>query len=134
MPSPKGFFTLKTYWLIVAVLLINLCILLVNDYFPGTLAELGIPTWIVFAVIALMVVLSAFTLKPKREKKRYMIIFPVLMILVPVVVLAVLTALGGEPNNSISLTSPSLWIGAAVTLWIFWLEYLRASKKEAENT
>lgn len=125
---------MKTYWLIVAVLLINLSLLLVNDYFPGTLAKLGIPPWILFGVIALMVVLSWATLKPRREKKRYMIIFPALMILVPVLVLAVLTALGGESHNSVSLTSPALWIGAAVTLWIFWLEYVRASKKEAEET
>lgn len=125
---------LKTYWLIIAVLLINLCTLLVNDYFPGTLASLGIPTWTLFAVIVLMIALSALTLRPRREKKRYMIIFPLLMIVVPLLVLAVLTALGGESHNSISLSSPSLWIGAAVTLWIFWLEYLRASKKEAEDT
>ena len=125
---------MKTYWLIVAVLLVNLCTLLVNDYFPGTLDSLGIPPWILFAVIALMVVLSAFTLRTQQEKKRYMIIFPVLMIVVPVIVLAVLTALGGESRNSISLTSSSLWIGAAVTLWMFWLEYARASKKEAEDT
>ncbi|MBT2570038.1 hypothetical protein [Planococcus sp. ISL-110] len=133
MPLPKGFFTLKTYWLILAVLLINLSILLVNDYFPGTLVELGIPQWILFVVIALMVVLSAFTLKPQREKKRYMIIFPVLMIVVPVIVLAVLTVLGGESHNGISLTSPSLWIAAAVTLWIFWLEYARTSPKKSED-
>lgn len=125
---------MKTYWLIVAVLLINLCTLLVNDYFPGTLASLGIPTWILFAVILLMVVLSALSLKPRRDKKRYMIIFPVLMIVVPLLVLVVLTLLGGESRNSISLSSPSLWIGSAATLWIFWLEYLRASKKESEDT
>ena len=108
--------------------------LLVDDYFPGTLAALGIPSWILFAVIALMIVLSAFTLKPQREKKRYMFIFPALMIVVPMIVLAILTALGGEAHNSISLTSPVLWIGAVVTLWIFWIEYVRASKKEAEDT
>lgn len=125
---------MKTFWLIVAVLLVNFCVLLVDDYFPGTLAALGIPSWILFAVIALMIVLSAFTLKPQREKKRYMFIFPALMIVVPMIVLAILTALGGEAHNSISLTSPVLWIGAAVTLWIFWIEYVRASKKEAEDT
>lgn len=124
---------MKTYWLIIAILLVNLCTLLVNDYFPGTLDALGIPSWILFAVIAIMVVLSALTLKQQREKKRYMIIFPLLMIVVPLIVLAVLTVLGGEPRNSISLTSSSLWIGVAVTLWIFWLEYLRASKKEAKE-
>lgn len=125
---------MKTFWLIVAVLLVNFCVLLVDDYFPGTLAALGIPSWILFAVIALMIVLSAFTLKPQREKKRYMFIFPALMIVVPMIVLAILTALGGEAHNSISLTSPVLWIGAVVTLWIFWIEYVRASKKEAEDT
>lgn len=124
---------MKTYWLIIAILLVNLCTLLVNDYFPETLDALGIPSWILFAVIAIMVVLSALTLKQQREKKRYMIIFPLLMIVVPLIVLAVLTVLGGEPRNSISLTSSSLWIGVAVTLWIFWLEYLRASKKEAKE-
>lgn len=125
---------MKIYWLVVAILLVNLCTLLVNDYFPGTLATLGIPPWILFAVIALMVVLSGVTLKPQRKKKRYMMIFPVLMIAVPLIVLAILTLLGGESRNSISLTSPSLWIAVAVTLWIFWLEYVRASKKEAEDT
>ena len=91
---------MKTYWLIIAILLVNLCTLLVNDYFPGTLDALGIPPWILFAVIALMVVLSALTLKQQREKKRYMIVFPLLMIAVPLIVLAVLTVLGGEPRNS----------------------------------
>ncbi|TWT06529.1 hypothetical protein FQV26_01585 [Planococcus sp. CPCC 101016] len=124
---------MKTYWLIVIVLLINLCTLLVNDYFPGTLASLGIPPWILFAVIALMGVLSVLTLKQRREKKRYMLIFPLLMIAVPVLVLFILSVLGGESNSSISLTSPSLWVGAAATLWFFWLEYVRASKKEVKD-
>ncbi|RLJ91224.1 hypothetical protein [Planococcus citreus] len=124
---------MKTYWLIIAVLLLNLSLLLIDDYFPGTLAELGIPTWILFVVIALMVVLSWATVKPHREKKRYMIIFPALMVGVPLLVMAVLTALGGESQNSISLSSPVLWIGVAVALWISWLEYVRASEKKAEN-
>ncbi|WP_434400464.1 hypothetical protein M1Q06_15240 [Planococcus sp. 11815] len=124
---------MKTYWLIIAVLLLNLSLLLIDDYFPGTLAELGIPTWILFVVIALMVVLSWATVKPRREKKRYMIIFPALMVGVPLLVMAVLTALGGESQNSISLSSPALWIGVTVALWISWLEYVRASEKKAEN-
>ena len=124
---------MKTYWLIIAVLLLNLSLLLIDDYFPDTLAELGIPTWILFVVIALMVVLSWATVKPRREKKRYMIIFPALMVGVPLLVMAILTALGGESQNSISLSSPVLWIGAAVALWISWLEYVRASEKKAEN-
>lgn len=124
---------MKTYWLIIAVLLLNLSLLLIEDYFPGTLAELGIPPWILLVVIALMVVLSWATVKPRREKKRYMIIFPALMVGVPLLVIAVLTALGGESHNSISLTSPALWIGAAAALWISWLEYIRASEKKAEN-
>lgn len=124
---------MKTYWLIIAVLLLNLSLLLIEDYFPGTLAELGIPPWILVVVIALMVVLSWATVKPRREKKRYMIIFPALMVGVPLLVIAVLTALGGESHNSISLTSPALWIGAAAALWISWLEYIRASEKKAEN-
>lgn len=125
---------MKTYWLIIAVLLLNLSLLLINDYFPGTLAELGIPTWILFVVIALMVVFSWAIVKPRREKKRYMIIFPALMVGVPLLVMAVLTALGGESQNSISLSSPVLWIGVAVALWISWLEYVRASEKKAEST
>ena len=125
---------MKTYWLIVIVLLINLSTLLVNDYFPGTLASLGIPPWLLVGVIVLMGALSALTLKQRREKKRYMIIFPLLIIAVPVLVLIISSALGGEPHSSISLTSPSLWIGAAAILWFFWLEHVRSSKKEEENT
>ncbi|MFP3322720.1 hypothetical protein R0K05_06405 [Planococcus sp. SIMBA_160] len=122
---------MKTYWLIIAVLLLNLSLLLINDYFPGTLAELGIPPWILFVVIALMVVFSWATVKPRREKKRYMIIFPALMVGVPLVVMAVLTALGGESQNSLSLASPAVWIGAVLAIWISWLEYTRVSEKKA---
>ena len=124
---------MKTYWLIVAVLLLNLSLLLINDYFPGTLAELGIPSWILFVVIVLMVVFSWAAVKPRREKKRYMIIFPALMVGVPLVVMAVLTALGGESQNSLSLASPAVWIGAVLAIWISWLEYTRASEKKAEK-
>ena len=124
---------MKTYWLIIAVLLLNLSLLLIDDYFPGTLAELGIPTWILFVVIVLMAICSWATVKPRREKKRYMIIFPALMVGVPLLVITVLTVLGGESQNSISLTSPVLWIGAAAALWISWIEYMRASEKKAEN-
>lgn len=122
---------MKTYWLIIAVLLLNLSLLLINDYFPGTLAELGIPPWILFVVIVLMVVFSWATVKPRREKKRYMIIFPALMVGVPLVVMAVLTALGGESQNSLSLASPAVWIGAVLAIWISWLEYTRVSEKKA---
>ncbi len=122
---------MKTYWLIIAVLLLNLSLLLINDYFPGTLAELGIPPWILFVVIALMVVFSWATVKPRREKKRYMIIFPALMVGVPLVVMAVLTALGGESQNSLSLASPAVWIGAVLAIWVSWLEYTRVSEKKA---
>lgn len=122
---------MKTYWLIIAVLLLNLSLLLINDYFPGTLAELGIPPWILFVVIALMVVFSWATVKPRREKKRYMIIFPALMVGVPLLVMAVLTALGGESQNSLSLASPAVWIGAVLAIWISWLEYTRVSEKKA---
>lgn len=124
---------MKTYWLIIAVLLLNLSLLLINDYFPGTLAELGIPAWILFVVIALMVVFSWATVKPRREKKRYMIIFPALMVGVPLMVMAVLTALGGESQNSLSLASPAVWIGAVLAIWISWLEYTRVSEKKAEK-
>lgn len=124
---------MKTYWLIIAVLLLNLSLLLINDYFPGTLAELGIPPWILFVVIALMVVFSWATVKPRREKKRYMIIFPALMVGVPLLVMAVLTALGGESQNSLSLASPAVWIGAVLAIWISWLEYTRVSEKKARK-
>lgn len=124
---------MKTYWLIIAVLLLNLSLLLVNDYFPGTLAELGIPVWILFVVIAVMIVFSWAIVKPRREKKRYMIIFPALMVGVPLSVMAILTVLGGESHNGFSLASPVLWVGAAAALWISWLEYTRASEKKSGN-
>lgn len=121
---------MKTYGLISLVLLINLSLLLINDYFPGTLASLGIPSWALFAVMAAMIVLSALRLQPQRDKK-FLLVFPLVSVVFPVALLFILTALGGESASGLSLTSPILWIGVLVTLGMFRRTYKKASQEEA---
>ncbi|MGM0896454.1 MAG: hypothetical protein ACQEV0_01065 [Bacillota bacterium] len=124
---------MKMYWLISIVLLINLSLLLINDYFPGTLDAIGIPPWVLFAVMAAMIVLSALRLKPEKEK-HFLIFFPVVAVVYPVLLLFVLNALGGESESGLSLSSPILWIGVLVTLAAFRRSYKKAAQEQAENT
>lgn len=123
---------MKTYWLISAVLLLNLSLLLINDYFPGTLEALGIPVWLLFAIMAAMIVLTALRLKPDKEKY-FLIIFPIVSIIYPLLLLFILTALGGESASGLSLTSPILWIGVIVTLAVFRRTYRKAQEEEAQQ-
>lgn len=123
---------MKTYWLISVVLLINLSLLLINDYFPGTLDAAGIPPWVLFAVMAAMIVLSALRLKPEKEK-HFLLFFPIVSVVYPLLLLFVLTALGGESESGLSLTSPILWIGVLVTLAVFRRSYRKAKEEEAEQ-
>ncbi|WP_404335163.1 hypothetical protein [Planococcus rifietoensis] len=123
---------MKTYWLISVVLLLNLSLLLINDYFPGTLEAIGIPVWLLFAIMAAMIVLSALRLKPEKEK-HFLIIFPVVSVIYPLLLLFILTALGGESASGLSLTSPILWIGVIVTLAVFRRTYRKAQEEEAEQ-
>lgn len=122
---------MKTYWLISAVLLLNLSLLLINDYFPGTLEALGIPVWLLFAIMAAMIVLTALRLKPDKEKY-FLIIFPIVSIIYPLLLLFILTALG-ESASGLSLTSPILWIGVIVTLAVFRRTYRKAQEEEAQQ-
>lgn len=123
---------MKTYWLISVVLLLNLSLLLINDYFPGTLDKIGIPVWLLFAIMAAMIVLSALRLKPDKEK-HLLIIFPVVSVIYPLLLLFVLTALGGESASGLSLSSPILWIGVIVTLAVFRRTYRKAQEEEAQQ-
>ncbi|MDE4085344.1 hypothetical protein PO902_09945 [Planococcus maritimus] len=123
---------MKTYWLISAVLLLNLSLLLINDYFPGTLEALGIPVWLLFVIMAAMIVLTALRLKPEKEKY-FLIIFPIVSIIYPLLLLFILTALGGESASGLSLTSPILWIGVIVTLAVFRRTYRKAQEEEAQQ-
>ncbi|RAZ69155.1 hypothetical protein [Planococcus maitriensis] len=123
---------MKTYWLISVVLLLNLSLLLINDYFPGTLEAIGIPVWLLFAIMAVMIVLSALSLKPDKEK-HFLITFPVVSVIYPLLLLVVLTALGGESASGLSLTSPILWIGVIVTLAVFRRTYRKAQEEEAQQ-
>ncbi|MBT2582613.1 hypothetical protein [Planococcus sp. ISL-109] len=122
---------MKTYWLISIVLLTNVSLLLVNDYFPGTLAEIGIPPLMLFAVMAAMIVLIALRLQPQRDK-HFLVLFPLIAVVYPLLLLFVLTALGGESKSGFSLTSPILWIGVLVTLATFRRTYRKASQ-DAES-
>lgn len=124
--------SLKTYGFISAVLLVNLSLLLINDYFPGTLAELGVPPWLLFLVMGTMIVISALRLKPERDRA-FLLVFPLVAVVYPLLLLFVLTALGGQSESGLSLSSPLLWIGVLVTLAAFRRTYRKAQAEKTEK-
>lgn len=123
---------MRSYWLFIIGLLINLSLLIINDFFPGTLAALGIPVWLVLAVIAGLVI--AVLIRDSGEREKYFhIIFPVLMYGYPISLIAFLVWIGGESSYGISLTSSALWIPVAVSVWHMYSLHGEATKQEARE-
>ncbi|MGM0896452.1 MAG: hypothetical protein ACQEV0_01055 [Bacillota bacterium] len=120
------------YWLTGLLLLIDITLLLVNDFFPGTLDALGIPMWTLFALMAVLAVISIATHDPEREK-RFRIFSLGIMTAYPLVMLALLPALGGESQSGITLTSPFLWMLLTLVLWSSWREHVKDSREANEN-
>ncbi|MFC4713457.1 hypothetical protein [Planococcus dechangensis] len=123
---------MRTYWLFIIGLLVHLSLLIINDFFPGTLAVLGIPMWLVLAVIAGLVV--AVLIRDSGEREKYFhIIFPVLMYGYPISLIAFLVWIGGESSYGISLTSSALWIPVAVSAWHMYSLHDEAIKQETSE-
>lgn len=120
-----------TYWLTGIILLLDVTLLLVEDFFPGTLEALGIPLWTLFVLMAVLAIISMATHDAEREK-RFRVFSLVVMTAYPLVMLALLTAFGGESKSGITLTSPFIWLFLAFSLSLSWRQHIKESKEADE--
>ncbi|MBU9674424.1 hypothetical protein KQ939_13690 [Planococcus sp. CP5-4] len=123
---------MKTYWLIGIVVLVDMTLLLVDDYFPGTLRSLGIPVWSLYALLGVLVLVSTLTHNPELEK-RFGLHTLLLLSVYPMLVMVLLTLLGGVSKSGLSVTSPLLWILWGAVLWMGWRDYQK-DKEQDEQT
>lgn len=121
------------YWLTGIVLLADITLLLVNDFFPGTLDALGIPLWTLFAALALVAFTNLLTYNKELEK-RFRIFTTGFLTLYPAFLLILLPALGGESSSGISLASPFLWVILLFFLWSNWRQHIKESKEAARQS
>lgn len=119
---------MKIYWLIGIVLLVDITLLLMDDYFPGTLSSFGIPEWSLYGLLGVLVVVSLLTHNHELEK-RFRLHEVILLAVYPMLVMVLLTFLGGDSESGLSVTSPLLWILWGIVLWLGWRDY----KKEKEQ-
>lgn len=124
---------MKTYWLLGIVLLIDITLLLVDDYFPGTLSSLGIPEWSLYALLGVLVLVSLLTHNPELEK-RFGLHALLLLSVYPMLIMVLLALLGGESESGLSLTSPFLWILWGAVLWMGWRDYKKDKEQDGQAT
>ncbi|OED33587.1 hypothetical protein BHE17_14440 [Planococcus maritimus] len=124
---------MKTYWLLGIVLLVDMTLLLVDDYFPGALSSLGIPVWSLYALLGVLVLVSLLTHNPELEK-RFGHHELILLSVYPMLVMVLLTFLGGESESGLSLTSPLLWIIWGTVLWMGWRDYQKDKEQDGQAT
>lgn len=119
------------YCLTGIILLIDFALLLVNDFFPGTLDALGIPLWTLFIVLAIVAFTNLMTYNQEIEK-RFRIFSTVLLIIFPIFLVVLLPVLGGESSTGISLASPFLWFYVLLLLWSNWRQHIKEAKEADE--
>lgn len=123
---------MKTYWLLGIVLLIDITLLLVDDYFPGTLSSLGIPEWSLYALLGVLVLVSLLTHNPELEK-RFRLHALLLLSAYPMLVMILLTIFGGNSESGLSITSPFLWILWGIILWLGWRDYQKEKEQDEQK-
>ena len=123
---------MKTYWFIGIILLADLTLLLIDDYFPAALGFLGIPVWSLYALLGVLIIVSILTHNPELEK-RFSLHASLLLTVYPMLVMVLLTILGGESASGLSVTSPFLWVFWGIILWLGWRDYQK-EKEQDEQT
>lgn len=124
---------MKTYWLLGIVLLVDMTLLLVDDYFPGSLSSLGVPVWSLYALLGILVLVSLLTHNPELEK-RFGLHVLLLLSVYPMLVMVLLAMLGGESESGLSVTSPLLWILWGAVLWMGWRDYKKDKEQDGQAT
>ncbi|QMT17219.1 hypothetical protein H1Q58_14850 [Planococcus maritimus] len=124
---------MKAYWLLGIVLLVDMTLLLVDDYFPGVLSSLGIPVWSLYVLLGILVLVSLLTHNPELEK-RFGLHALLLLTIYPMLVMVLLALLGGESESGLSVTSPLLWIIWGAVLWMGWRDYQKDKEQDGQAT
>ncbi|WP_370223691.1 hypothetical protein [Cytobacillus sp.] len=124
---------MKTYWLLGILLLVDMTLLLADDYFPGALSSLGIPVWSLYALLGVLVLVSLVTQNPELEK-RFGLYELILLSVYPILVMVLLTFLGRESESGLSVTSPLLWIIWGAVLWMGWRDYKKDKEQDGQAT
>lgn len=111
---------------------------LINDFFPGTLDALGIAPWVILAALAFFVI--ALLVSPSRvdrqrkRRKHAKLIFMAMGLGYPILLMALLSLLGGESSSGYSFASPPMWIKFAVFLWFSYSDDKKAYKKKMQES
>ncbi|MEZ0481615.1 hypothetical protein [Planococcus sp. SSTMD024] len=110
------------YRILIFGTLAALTLWLITDFFPSTLDALGISTWLILAALACLVIAIFITPnrdgQPPERGKHSKLTFTAVGLGYPILLMALLTLLGGESSTGYSLASPPVWIAVAVFLWL----------------
>ena len=123
---------MKTYWSIDIVLLIVMTLLMVDDYFSGALGTLGIPVWSLYALLGVLIIVSILTHNPELEK-RFSLHASLLLTVYPMLVMVVLTLLGGDSASGLSVNSPFLWVFWGIILWMGWRDHKKKMEQDEQG-
>lgn len=111
---------------IVSIYLAGITLLLVDDYFPGTLDFLRIPKSITIIVLLFFFVTSGYFVKDTKDEK-YALIWSITFMVYCVFLMILLKVLGGVSKTGISLDNPIIWLLIAIS--IFEIMRKKANKK-----
>ncbi|WP_211655350.1 hypothetical protein [Planococcus alpniumensis] len=111
---------------------------LITDFFPATLEALGVSSWLILAALACLVIAIFVTPNgdgPPPERGKYSkLTFSAIGLGYPILLMALLTLLGGESSTGYSLTSTPLWVTLIVFLWLSYSDDKKAYKKKMQES
>ena len=129
---------MNLYRILIFSALTVLTLWLITDFFPSTLNALGIPTWLILAALACLVIAIFITPsgdgQPPERGKYSKLTFTAIGLGYPILLMVLLTLLGGESSTGYSLSNPPTWITVAVFLWFSYSDDKKAYKKKMQES
>ncbi|MBU9674447.1 hypothetical protein KQ939_13570 [Planococcus sp. CP5-4] len=111
---------------------------LITDFFPATLEALGVSSWLILAALACLVIAIFITPNgdspPPERGKHSKLTFSAIGLGYPILLMALLSLLGGESSTGYSLASTPLWVTSAVFLWSSYSDDKKAYKKKMQES
>ncbi len=129
---------MNLYRLLIFSALAVLTLWLITDFFPSTLNTLGISTWLILAALACLVIAIFITPsgdgQPPERGRHGKLIYTAIGLGYPLLLMVLLTLLGGESTTGYSLASPPTWITVAIFLWFSYSDDKKAYKKKMQES
>lgn len=129
---------MNLYRILIFSALTVLTLWLITDFFPSTLDVLGISTWLILAALACLVIAIFITPsgdgQPPERGKYSKLTFTAVGLGYPILLMVLLTLLGGESSTGYSLANPPTWIMVAVFLWFSYSDDKKAYKKKMQES